>query len=180
MHPNELTLPQYRSILLTFGLKHSLDIFLRSLIYLEEIEGIDQRGTKQPRTSFASAGSSERAANKCLRVIGGQRNKSSENYSFLPCLVISICPPRTTGPSITVHSWQDSCLGVKHIHSSAVHQIAPNTVILHSHRAAEAGGGARGKCIKEAVARWSTLFCLKHFSLAQNFPACRHKRLLLD
>lgn len=40
--------------------------------------------------------------------------------------------PLLSYPSITSHSGQDSCLGLKHIHSSAVHQIAPNTVILQS------------------------------------------------
>lgn len=40
--------------------------------------------------------------------------------------------PLLSCPSITFYSGQDSCLGLKHIHSSAVHQIAPNTVILQS------------------------------------------------
>lgn len=124
------------------------------------------------RRCLASASCSKREANKCLRVVRGQRNKSTENYSFLSCLVISICPPRISCPSITFHSRQDSCLGVKHIHSSAVHQIAPNTVILHSHWQGEGGGGrwsgSLGKCKKEAETRRWTLFCLKHFSFAQN------------
>lgn len=96
------------------------------------------------RHCLMSASSSKREANKCLRVVWGQRNKKAENYSFPSCLVISICPPRTSCPSITFHLRQDSCLGVKHIHSSAVHQIEPNTVILHSHWGVE-GGGAAGR-----------------------------------
>lgn len=119
------------------------DIFLWGSIYLEEIEGIDHTGTKRPQTSRIGQSGKHKETNKCLRVVWGQRNKSAANYSFLSCLVISICPPRTPCPSITFHSRQDSCLGVKHIHSSAVHQIAPNTVILHSGWAQGGGGAAR-------------------------------------
>lgn len=59
-------------------------------------------------------------------------------------------------PSITFHSKHDSCLGLKHIHSSAVHQISPNTVILQS--CWSRGEGVAGKkSVKEGEWCWWTL-----------------------
>lgn len=62
--------------------------------------------------------------------------------------------PLLSCPSITFYSGQDSCLGLKHIHSSAVHQIAPNTVILQSSWRREWRGGRhkvsrRQSCVGE-------------------------------
>lgn len=58
-------------------------------------------------------------------------------FSFLKfslyALDISICPPMLSFPSVTFHSGQDSCPGLKHIHSSPDPQTAPNPLILQSH-----------------------------------------------
>lgn len=42
-------------------------------------------------------------------------------------------PPMLPFPSVTFHSGQDSCPGLKHIHSSVDPQTAPNPVIFQSH-----------------------------------------------
>lgn len=72
--------------------------------------------------------------------------------------------PLLSYPSITFHSGQDSWLELKHIHSSAVHQIAPNTVILQL-RWSSSGRGGRQKVSRRQSAETCQPHLLEHSAI---------------
>lgn len=89
------------------------------------------------RIYWICSASCKKLQQKDIFVSLGFTEKPYHHFSFLNfslyALDFSICPPMLSFPSVTFHSGQDSCPGLKHIHSSADPQTAPNPVILQSH-----------------------------------------------
>lgn len=82
--------------------------------------------------------------------------------------------PLFSFPSITFHSGQDSCLEPKHIHSSAVHQIAPNTVILQPSCSRGCRGGGQEVSKKQSCVCQSAY--LNHLRLWHANFVCMGKK----
>lgn len=113
-----------------------------------ELGHTDTVSLERRQTKLASFWQKWGKEKKCLCVVRGlvKQRRTKFVFPFMPGHFHM--SPLLSYPSITSHSGQDSCLGLKHIHSSAVHQIAPNTVIPQS---SWSRGWMGGRCQRGTV-----------------------------
>lgn len=143
MHPDEVTQINVGAFL------HLLNEFY-ALQSLQEIKA-RRRWLKGNRTSriVKARVRNRKKKQSTVSVWSGDETKASEFLSSFMPGHFHMSPP-LSHPSITFHCGQDSCLELKHIHSSAVHQIAPNPVILQSSCRRGWRGGSGGVSEKQS------------------------------